>query len=136
MWLAYNAAALGNADEALAQLQLVERLLGTNRATAYLPELAYAYSRIGRAEDAHGCSRSYKRARRKSRSAQARGRLRILLSATRTRRCGGSRRCAEVRNHEIDPGYLKVMNLKMNFLADPRIEEPRFAEVLGRIRGD
>ena len=28
-WLAYNAAALGNADEALAQLQLVERLLGT-----------------------------------------------------------------------------------------------------------
>jgi hypothetical protein len=29
-----------------------------------------------------------------------------------------------------------LMNLKMNFLADPRLEEPRFAEVLGRIRGD
>ena len=31
----------------------------------------------------------------------------------------------KVRNHEIDPGYLNVMNLRMNFLADPRIEEPR-----------
>jgi hypothetical protein len=28
------------------------------------------------------------------------------------------------------------MNLRMNFLADPRLEEPRFAEVLSRIRGD
>jgi hypothetical protein len=42
----------------------------------------------------------------------------------------------KVRNHEPDQGYLHLMNLKMNFLADPRIEEPRFAELLSRIRGD
>ena len=41
----------------------------------------------------------------------------------------------KARNYEPDQGYLHLMNLKMNFLADPRIEEPRFAEVLGRIRG-
>jgi TolB-like protein len=51
-WLAYTAVALGNAEGAAAELQLVERLLGDNRLTAFLPELAYAYSRIGRIEDA------------------------------------------------------------------------------------
>ena len=42
----------------------------------------------------------------------------------------------KARNHEPDQGYLHLMNLKMNFLADPRIEEPRFREVLSRIRGN
>ena len=32
--------------------------------------------------------------------------------------------------------YLNLMNLKMNFLDDPLIRTPRFAEVLARIRGD
>jgi hypothetical protein len=31
---------------------------------------------------------------------------------------------------------LNALNLKMNFLADPRIATPRFAAVLERIRGD
>jgi hypothetical protein len=31
---------------------------------------------------------------------------------------------------------LSLMNLKMNFLADPLVATPRFAEVLARIRGD
>jgi hypothetical protein len=42
----------------------------------------------------------------------------------------------KARNHETDQGYLHLMNLKMTFLADPRIEEPRFAAVLSRVRGD
>jgi hypothetical protein len=32
--------------------------------------------------------------------------------------------------------YLNLMNLRMNFLNDPRVTTPRFAEVLARIRGD
>jgi len=74
--------ALGNDAEALAELQLLERMLGGSRPIVFLPELAYAYSRLGRRDDLH------------------------------------------------------LMNLRMNFLADPRIEEPRFAETLSRIRGD
>jgi hypothetical protein len=42
----------------------------------------------------------------------------------------------KARNHEPDQGYVQLMNLKMNFLADPRLEEPPFADVLSRIRGD
>jgi hypothetical protein len=31
---------------------------------------------------------------------------------------------------------LSLMNLRMNFLADPLMRTPPFAEVLARIRGD
>jgi len=41
----------------------------------------------------------------------------------------------KARNHEPDPSYLNVMNLKMNFLADPRITRPPFAEALAKIKG-
>ena len=71
-WLAYNAAALGNADEALAQLQLVERLLGNKPHHCVSPGarlcLLAHRARRGRAS---ACSTSYKRARRKPRSAPA-----------------------------------------------------------------
>jgi hypothetical protein len=43
---------------------------------------------------------------------------------------------AKARNHEPDQGYLNVMNLKMNYLAEPRVEAPAFADVLARIVGD
>jgi hypothetical protein len=33
-------------------------------------------------------------------------------------------------------GYINVMNLKMNFLGDPRIRERRFAAALEQVRGD
>lgn len=51
-FLAYNAVAVGDTERALAELQRLERLLGENPPTAFLPELAYAYGRIGRADDA------------------------------------------------------------------------------------
>jgi len=46
------------------------------------------------------------------------------------------RSAAKARKHEADAGYLSLMNLKMNYLADPLMATPRFAEVLARIRGD
>ena len=42
----------------------------------------------------------------------------------------------KARNHESDAGYLSVMNLRMNFLNDPLVTPPRFADVLARMRGD
>jgi TolB-like protein/Flp pilus assembly protein TadD len=136
-WLAYNAAALGDADEALAHLQLFERLLGDNRALVYLPELAYAYSRIGRSDDV---ARLF--AELQARSADADvgvGTWAMAYLAVGDEE--ESRRYLEAaaekaRNHAPDAGFLALMQLKMNILADPRLEEPRFAEVLSRIRGD
>jgi TolB-like protein len=136
-WLAFNAVALDDHVTASAELELVERILGESPAIVFLPELAYAYSRIGRTEDV---ARLFAEIEARAAEADvglgtwamaylARGdedeALRFLEAAAE-----------KARNHEPDQGYIQLMNLKMNFLADPRLEEPRFAEVLSRIRGD
>src|SRR4029079_15086157 len=52
-WLAYDAVAVGARDAARNELQQVEQMLGSEPPVIYLPELAYAYARIGRNDDAH-----------------------------------------------------------------------------------
>ncbi len=42
----------------------------------------------------------------------------------------------KARNHEPDQGYVNSTNLKMNFMADPRVTESPLAEALSRVRGD
>jgi TolB-like protein/Tfp pilus assembly protein PilF len=136
-WIAYNAVAAGDTERALAELQSVERVLGENPPIAYLPELAYAYGRIGRAKDA----------RRFFTRIEAAGRERDLGAgswALGYLAIGDEEHALEqlelaatkARNHEPDVAYLNLMNLRMNFLNDPRVTTPRFAEVLARIRGD
>ena len=136
-FLAYNAAATGDTERALAELERLERLLGDNPPLAFLPELAYVYGRIGRSDDA----------RRLAARVEAAGRERDLGTGARTLvylavgdDAGAldelERAAIKVRNHEPDVSGVSLMNLKMNFLDDPRITTPRFAEVLGRIRGD
>jgi TolB-like protein/Flp pilus assembly protein TadD len=137
IWLAFNAIVLGKTADAVAGLDLIERLLGDNRSIVFLPELAYAYSRLGRADDA----------RRVFDEIQALGREADLGVGTwppAYLAIGDEEEALrwldvaaeKARNHEPDQGQINLMNLRMNFLADPRLEEPRFAEVLSRIRGD
>jgi hypothetical protein len=47
-----------------------------------------------------------------------------------------ARAAEKARRHEPDPGFLNLMNLKMNFLADPTLEMREFAQLLARIRGN
>ena len=137
VWLAYDAIALRNDAEALAELQLLERMLAGNLPIVFLPELAYAYSRLGRDDDV---ARLF--AEIEARAAEldvgvgtwAMAYLALGDEEEALRRLETA--AEKARNYEPDQGYLHLMNLRMNFLADPRIEEPRFAEVLSRIRGD
>jgi tetratricopeptide (TPR) repeat protein len=136
-WLAYNAAALGNEDEALAHLQRLERLLGVNRPLVYLPELAYAYSRIGRSDDV---ARLFAEIEARATGADVgvgTWAMAYLAVGDEEESLRYLEAAAEkARKHEPDQGLLALMGLKMNFLADPRLEEPRFAEALSHIRGD
>jgi tetratricopeptide (TPR) repeat protein len=136
-WLAYNAIALGNDAEALAELQLLERMLGGNRAIVFLPELAYAYSLLGRRDDvARLFAEIETRATELDVGAGTWAMAYLALGDEEEALRRLEAAAAKARNYEPDQGYLHLMNLKMNFLADPRIEEPPFAEVLSRIRGD
>jgi tetratricopeptide (TPR) repeat protein len=136
-WLAYDAIALGNNDDALAELQLIERMLGGLRPIVFLPELAYAYSRLGRSDDAARLFAELETRAVDTDVGVGTWAMAYLAAGDEAEALRQLEAAAEkARNHEVDQGYLQLMNMKMNFLAYPRIEEPRFAEVLSRIRGD
>ncbi len=136
VWLAFNYVALGRDDEALAVLRLVEQLLGDNRQFVYLPELAYAYSRLGQSDDVQ---RLMDEMRALSEADLGAGAWAVAFLA------GGDEESAleqleivaeRARDHEPDAGFINAMNLKMNYLDDPRLEQPEFVDVLSRITGD
>jgi tetratricopeptide (TPR) repeat protein len=138
-WLAYNAIAIGDTSAALANLQLVEHLIDVSslQSIAFLPELAYAYGRIGRDADARrlfGEIQALARTADVGTGTWALAHLAVGDEDEALRQLEAV--AAKAANHEPEQGLLGVMNLKMNFLSDPRIEEPRFADVLSRIRGD
>jgi len=136
-WLAYNAIAVGNAADAVGDLQAVEQLLGDNRSTVFLPELAYAYARSGRAGDAQRIFDEIEALGRESDLGVGAWPPAYLAIGDEAEALRWLEKAVEkARNHEPDQGYINLMNLRMNFLAGPRLEEPRFADVLSRIRGD
>jgi TolB-like protein/Flp pilus assembly protein TadD len=136
IWLAYNAAAVGDAETALRELRLTERLIGDNPPVVYLPELAYTYARIGRADDARRVFDRLGAAAKTQNVGAGAMALGYLAIGDEDRALTYLEEVAKKAvNHEPDAGYVNVMNLKMNFLADPRIATGRFAEVLARIKG-
>ena len=136
-WIAYNASAAGDVERALAELQSVERVLGENPPIVFLPELAYAYGRIGRADDARRFFARIEAAGKERDIGTGSWALGYLAIGDDERALAQLELAAtKARNHEPDVAYLNLMNLKMNFLNDPRVTTPRFAEVLARVRGD
>jgi hypothetical protein len=116
---------------------VTERILGDEVNIAFWPEVAYAYHRLGRRADAERLYRDIVTA------SQARA-IGPGTWAVASIAIGDNEKALEwlgvvadrARNHEIDLGFYAVMNLKMDFTNDPLVKQPRFAEALGRIRGD
>jgi tetratricopeptide (TPR) repeat protein len=136
-WIAYVEIARGNTDQALRQLDFSRGILGDGVNVAFWAEFAYAYHRLSRPAEAE-------QFRRDLLALSAERPLGAGTWATMSLALGDNDKALEwleiaaekARNHEIDAGFWTVMNLKMNFLNDPLLNEPRFADVLGRIRGD
>jgi TolB-like protein len=136
-WIAYNAAAAGDNGRAVTELQSIERVLGENPPIVFLPELAYAYGRIGRTDDARRFFTRLEAAGKDRDLGTGSWALGYLAIDDELRALEQLELAAtKARNHEPDVAYLNLMNLKMNFLDDPRVTTPRFAEVLARIHGD
>jgi TolB-like protein len=137
IWLAFNEIALGNRERALEELRLVEKLLGNHRHIVFLPDLAYCYAQIGRPEDAE-------RVMREIETLGSGVDLGAGTWATAYLAIGDEKQAleqlervaAKARNHESDQGFLNVMSLRMNHLADPTLEKPEFVDVFSRITGD
>jgi pentatricopeptide repeat protein len=111
-------------------------MLGTNRGLVFLPELAYAYSRVGRSDDVRRVFEEMKT--RETDPALGAGSWAIAYLAIGD--VEEALRWLDVaaekaRTHAPDPGFLHLMNLKMNFLDDPLLDDSRFVEALRRVRG-
>lgn len=136
-WLAYNEIALGNYERGVAGLRFVEQLLGDNRQIVFLPELAHGYSRAGSPEDARRVFEEIQARASEIEVGAGAWAVAYLAIGDEARSLEQLEIVAEkARNHEPDQGYINVMNLRMNYLADPTLEKPEFADVLERIRGD
>jgi tetratricopeptide (TPR) repeat protein len=99
--------------------------------------MAYAYSRLGRRDEAQRLFARIEAAGSQTDFGTGGWALAYLAIGDEQRALEQLEAATvKVRNHERDAGYLSLMNLKMNFLDDPLVTTPPFAEVLARIRGD
>jgi TolB-like protein/Flp pilus assembly protein TadD len=136
-WIGYNHVVLGNTEDAVVEFQLLEQMLGDNRQVAFLPELAHAYARLGRRDDAERVFDDIRRAAEDADLGAGTWALAYWAIGDKTRALESLRTLAEkTRNHEVDPGLINAMNLKMNFLADPALETPEMMSALSKIAGD
>ena len=103
----------------------------------FLPELAHGYSRAGSPEDARRVFEEIQARASEIEVGAGAWAVAYLAIGDEARSLEQLEIVAEkARNHEPDQGYINVMNLRMNYLADPTLEKPEFADVLERIRGD
>jgi TolB-like protein len=136
-WLAYNAIVAGDASTALDEVRLVEQLLGENMPVVFLPEVAYAYARLGRADEARRLFARIEEAAKTGNVGDGTWAMGYLAIGDEARALEHLEAVADkARRHEPDQGQIAAMNLKMNFLADPRLQSGALRDVLDRIRGD
>jgi len=135
-WLGYVAIARGDETEAVRHLRFTEQTLGADF-VIFSVEFAYAYHRLGRDADA---TRFVDQVRRSSERRPLSAGMSAMVSLA-TGDSAGAIKSLEIvadkaSQHEVEPSYYTVLNLKMNFTNDPLLREPRFAQVLSRIKGD
>jgi len=139
LWLAFADIARGNIEEARAQLDVVARATaGDAQQIVFLPELAYGFARAGRPEDARRVFEEMQDAANGGAPTGAGAWAMAYLAI------GDQRSALEwleigaksAENHEPDPSFINLLNLKMNITDDPTLKQPEFAAVFNRIRGD
>ena len=135
-WLIYTEVARGDIDAARSEAQLTERLL-PEREVIYLLDLAYCYGRMG---DRKNAQRLYDEIK----AMAARQEIGVGGWAIASMAVGDydeglrwlNMGAEKAQRHEIDAGMFSLMNLKLNFTADPILEQPKFVDVRNRLRGD
>lgn len=130
-WLAFVETARGD-PAALAELQRAERLLATRPVARLrlLPELAQAYAKLGRAADAARLFAEIELLGR-DQDLGAGGWAQAYIAIGDLDRALAQLNVAarRVRNREIDSGFINLMDVQTNLLADPVLEQPAFVAV-------
>jgi TolB-like protein/DNA-binding winged helix-turn-helix (wHTH) protein/Flp pilus assembly protein TadD len=136
-WLGFMETARRNNDAAILALRRAEKMLGDNPSTVFLPEFAHAYSLLGLRQDV---DRIYAMIMERAKSDDSLG---SGTWAQTYLAIGDYDRALEwleviatkAQNHIIDEATINVLHLKMNYMNDPVLRQPRFVEVFSRIQG-
>jgi TolB-like protein/DNA-binding winged helix-turn-helix (wHTH) protein len=137
-WLGFMETARRNREVAIRELRRAEEMMGENPSTVFLPELAHAYSLLRMDIDV---ARIHAKIVARADTDDSLGSgtwVQTYLAI------GDYERALEwlevvadkAQNHIIDEAVLNVLHLKMNYMNDPALRDPRFVEVFARIQGD
>jgi len=137
-WIGFMETALRNRDVAIRELRRAEEMLGPKPSTVFLPELIYAYSLLGFDVDVQRLhALIMERAETDETLGSGTWVQTYLAIGDYDRALERLEIVAdEAKNHVIDEGVLNIFHLKMNYMNDPVLREPRFVEVFDRITGD
>jgi len=133
-WLAFMEIARGNPAVGLNQLQFTEQLMGENKILVTLPEIAYAYARIGRTGDAHRLFDEIREMAVDREVGAGAWALAYLAIGDQESALEWLEVAVEkIENHEADPGFYNLMLMKMNVMGDPILDQLEFVEVRSRL---
>jgi hypothetical protein len=134
-WLGFMETARRNTE--VAELRRAEELMGGSPSTVFLPEFAYAYSLLGLRDDVE---RLYALITARAETDDSLGSgtwvQTYLAIGDHERALQWLEAVAEkAEAHVIDEATLNVLHLKLNYLNDPVLREPRYVEMFRRIAG-
>ncbi len=133
-WLAFMEIARGNPAVGLNQLQFTEQLMGENKILVTLPEIAYAYARIGRTGDAQRLFDEIREMAVDREVGAGAWALAYLAIGDQESALEWLEVAVEkIENHEADPGFYNLMLMKMNVMGDPILDQLEFVEVRSRL---
>lgn len=137
-WLARMEIARGNATAALEQLRLSEAVTAAAPQPLFMPMWAYAYGRLGRADDARRIvAQMQQREALGTRFGAGGWAMAALAVGDETRALEWLERAAgKAAAHDLDEGFFNLMALRANVTNDDVLRQRRFADVLDRIKGD
>lgn len=137
-WLARMEIARGNDAAALEQLRLSEAVTAAAPQPLFMPMWAYAYGRLGQADDARRIVAAMQQRETAGTRFGAGGWAMASLAV------GDEARALEwlemaadkAAAHELDEGFFNLMALRANVTNDGTLRQRPFVEVLSRIQGD
>jgi Tfp pilus assembly protein PilF len=132
--LGINLARRGDVAGAMAQFELEEQLLGRNRLVAFLPDIAIAYSQIGRDDDVARLVAEVE-AMGEQMDIGAGGHAAVYVAAGDREKALQWLRVAveKAARHEPDAGFFELMSLRSNVFGHPMLDEPEFRELRAQL---
>jgi tetratricopeptide (TPR) repeat protein len=137
-WVARMQVARGDDVAALEQLEISETIAAGERQALLLPMWAYAYSRLGRAEDARRIAAEIEQREAAGTRFGAGGWAMASLAVGDTDRALEwlEAAAAKAARHELDEGFFNLMALRANVTNDDLLRQRPFVDVLRRIKGE